>query len=524
MAKNITHSSPSVPITSSFWLSGDHFNSTRYQGYDKTNESSSCYMKNGSTIGSDTKIWIRSSGGGYVKSPIELQNGFDKNKVLEFNNGLNSTTICEASGGSSTIKDSGSAGSNFSGSFESASHGDLFSLYTVGNDWNETSNLSSSRFVFVNGVLTKRKYEFDPMLTTHSCMVGHFPTLGIPDDNILFKRDNYGDVPVRGIMFISHSFFHTEGATSLEAMVSRSINYCVNNNYGFYYTNGNSLGTVTNANNWLTPTTTNASPTDMLAKAINHYSPWYNVAFSGAGVLKFDPSPGCNEGLIDNIGKNYLINRKAIGDSTGSCFCCEGEGFAIHQTPISGSHGYQTRNYSSSANGTTESVAYWYDWNHYNTMWNGTYIDTAGSYDVPTADVYQYEKGLKKVDVGDCGCSKKPIAVDGINSGHLSVHGVSGSTTSSFQELSTADTMDGYLITKGHGLQTKRPGCECNTIKGWKNISLDTSGGTTGLVYELRFSDGYVFKAGAFARLVTHNTTQRNGVSASAGNVSANTK
>jgi len=523
MAKNITHTSPAVPTTSSFWLLPSHANSTRYQNLNKANENHHCYMKNASAIGSDTRIWVKSAGGGYAKSVTEILNGFDKNTKFSVNDGVSTNHLCKNLG-SITISDTGSA---FTGSFASASHGDLFTIYNVGDDFNSNpGRLTSSRFVFVNGVLTKRDYSFDVNATSASCIAGSFPTLDMPSDQILFKRDTYGAEPVRAIMYLSHSRIcldeNCNQVTTAESQYSTSINYCINNNYGWYYGAGSTPGNPAPSVNWQTAAGPEMDITKGLVKAINHYSPWYSAAFAATGSIKFTARIKETPGLIDNIGKVYLINRKLKANTTASCFCCDNQGYQIEQISLPSADGMQASEYAY----PVKYMVYWYDWNHYNKIWNGTQINDNGIYDVPTTEVASYGSSIKEVDVGDCGCSQTLSATSSaaFGSSMLTVHGEVGSITASVTELAGASSLDSYMMSKDkQGLTTKRPDCECNEIKGWKNTSLDSCGPIVGgTAYQLEFSDGYTFVAGAYARLITHNTTQRNNMSGSnSGSISA---
>lgn len=532
---DVTHSSPSVPTTSSFWELASHTSAANYNGLAPyTNETHNCRAKNTSNIAADTRIWIKSSGGGYAKSILEISNNFDKNTVFDVPGWDAADTESCYTDYAVSIYD---GLDSVSMSFASASHGDLFTIYSVGKDYVPpdplaavTINMSSSRFVFVNGVLTKRNYEFDIMTTQSNCLSDDFPTLDLPDEQILFKRDAYGDDPVRAIMFISQS---SQTYSVNRQFVSDQIDYCTANNLGFYYTNINlGGGNPTTNNKWMINGQTTDDATEMLVLALNHYCPWYSASREDTGSITLHTTqcPGSDgttaySGLIDNMGKTFFSNRKFVSHSAGLAGgWCANSRYEINTIPLKAGKGYMSASIADTEGGV-RTYSYWYDWDHYNTIWNGTHIATNTEWDVPTSEV-NYHSGIKESTHKDCGCGANSAVKPDIRSGVHSIHGSPTITSPNpyyNYDLDKSDIVeldndvDSYMITSGAPLITKRPDCECNEIKGWKNTSLDNcnNGGYGNNSYNLTFSDGYTFTAGGLARLIVHNTTQRNNVSAS---------
>tara|TARA_R110001606_G_scaffold115382_5_gene243490 strand:- start:1111 stop:6183 length:5073 start_codon:yes stop_codon:yes gene_type:complete len=567
---DITHSSPSVPTTSSFWLLPSHAQNSSYSGFSPyTNESHNCYAKNRSNIAADTRIWIKSSGGGFAKSVLELSNNFDKNTNIDVEFANQGTSIVPCTEGASLIikaqstlvnniwsgpvlaSNPGAQYFTTSGSIDFPSHGDMFSIFSTGLDYNPTRQKpdgnpsplfqpTSSAFVFVNGVLTKRNYDLDIFATSQSCLAGHFPSLDLPKENILFKRDEYGDDPVRAIMFISQS---SQTYSVNRQFINDQIDYCTANNLGFYYTNINTGGlNPTAAGKWMINGQTTDNAREMLILALNHYCPWYTSSYHPEGirmtsVMCADDTNPYAKGRIDNMGQTWFMNRKSIGDVNSDCACCDGNGHETNILKLNTAYGFA----SSSKITNYDQFSYWYDWNHYNSIHKGqggvgTLITASAVWDIPTSEV-EYHSGIKESTHTSCGCGANahtayPFDPEDLGSGIHSIHGNAliapggmswsyGYTKSNLTKLSNSKDLNSYMITAGTNLITKRPDCECNEIKGWKNTSLDAcQNGSHGgeIVYELTFSDGYKFTAGGFARLITHNTLYRNNDSSGDGN------
>ena len=482
----VANTNPIIPNEKNFFSHSMHYQSARY-GHDPKLFSRGATLLY-STIGSDTRFWMRAPEGPTMHTFAEINSGISKNTQFVVNGTGSHWNYSGSECKTCYEREYLYTGSDLFGIVE----GDSIILH------NRTANAgvsySGSQFVYTNGVLTKLFFDEDKYATASYVS-------GTVDD---------GYWPSARLLHISFSTVALEG--------------------------------LAHNPNWFTTSSSGVSPYYMpagvhtlgkaLEYAINHYSQHVTASYEHlpSEMMIFTSSvctasAGWRLNGLDRIDLNISKSDGSHAEFQDTLF----DPWETRSYDNTQGWGYITGEYKTQAGTETAGIT-WYDNRFYEyTLWGkdasgfGPYISNSvfitNDWKVEKLDalnlkeetdnddyafyIWSQSLSMSIENFGDTHPLQFTVGPGYINDDTR----VGGSNYSQFfrQSSSLGPRLPAFHeFADGADRKIKKSTCECISLKNWINIPQHGQSGSAAR-YRLTFSDGYSFTAGALLRLFSYN-------------------